>query len=400
MIKTVAFLFLACCALGAQQTLADIVDLDTLHPRLKPFRTPDRNIVAPKELFDTLRRMKAIAKNPGGSRVWFDEDGREMCDGHDWQQAYIVCKEKITKQAGYLLTILEESKSPDDRAIAAYGSFYVESVDDSFGLLARFPGEPIRQIREDGYNRALAFVRAQWNKSSGTLGPDGEALPQYSLNLIPYAALLKCKDPIDQAQGLWFLREALVVRPQYAKNCLEIVAPLLPPLLVAKDATLQHEARAFLSSVDKRNRAPKSEKPTDDEVLGWLAAVEHDLLPPVRRINSNRTDLHPGKDRDELVRVGREALANDSIGVMDSGKDKTDSFYRGYKLLRLPAPLDLLPLPLESVITSVNGSPVTSSKQLLELVETLVGKGKLDRLLVEFVLKSERKALEFRIVSG
>lgn len=95
------FLLVACFAggLAAQRTLDEIVDLDTLHPRLKPFRNPDRNMVPPKELFDDLRRMQAIAKNATGSRVAFDAEGREVCDDPQWQQAFLACKDHIDRKS-------------------------------------------------------------------------------------------------------------------------------------------------------------------------------------------------------------------------------------------------------------------------------------------------------------
>jgi hypothetical protein len=391
-------------ALSAQpQTLADITTLESLPPVLRPFRAPSANIVPPAELFDVLRRMHAFAKNSkatGASRVYFDDEGREVCDSPTWLKDRDLLKLRIENQGGTLNAIIEGSKSGEDRDVAWYGSFYVHNPDDVLGLVARLPGEPLRQLREANYEKALAFIRAQWSKDSGTVGPQGEKLPKHSLNLIPFAALLLCKDPLDQAQGLWFLREALLVRPQYAKDCLQVILPHLRHLLVAEDKTVRREARDLLESLDKKQRKPLGPTFGDKDLLAWLDAVEHDLLPPVRRVSDGLVDIHPSKDRDAIVEKGRELLPGDSLGEPANGKTKAGAFYRGFRITRLPEPLDLLPLPLGAVITSINGTPVSTGQSVLDLLETQLIKAKAGALLVEYVEKGEAKAVQFRIVSG
>ena len=67
-----------------------------------------------------------------------------------------------------------------------------------------------------------------------------------------------------------------------------------------------------------------------------------------------------------------------------------------------PAPrmeaLAPLAIPAGAVITSVNGVTVDSGAALLAVVKKLAGRPRPTRLLVEYVRKSARYAIEYRIM--
>lgn len=387
-------------------TLAAQSQFEGLHPRLRPFRQPNRNIQPPLELFRALRIMQAQAKNPGPHKVEFDADGREVCASPEWQKAREEVKTLAVNQGGYLLAVLEESSNHADRLTAAYGAFYLDNPQDTFGLIARLPGEPTRALREWAFPRAIAFVRAQWVKNGPPRKVDpeapqpttAEAAPLYDLALLPFAALLETPDPVDQAQGCWFLRECLQVRPQFRKDCLGIVAPALRKLIVAEDKLVRQAARDLLSILDRNDRAPKGDATGPEQYVAWLDQVTADLLPPIRPYSEGLIEIWPGKQRDDIVRVGLEALEGDAIGGTAEGKKKDGFYYRGFRIARLPVPLEQLRLPLECVITSVNGTPTPTGKEVLQTLRKLV-EGGVTSVLVEYVHKGESRILEYRLKS-
>ena len=69
---------------------------------------------------------------------------------------------------------------------------------------------------------------------------------------------------------------------------------------------------------------------------------------------------------------------------------------RGFKLQRVPEPLDMLQIPQDAVITAINGVPVSDSKGLLETLTKLLGNRR--ALLVEFIAGDKAKAIEYRVM--
>ena len=105
--------------------------------------------------------------------------------------------------------------------------------------------------------------------------------------------------------------------------------------------------------------------------------------------------LHQSDELDRVGEVGREALTTNEIGETASGKLSSGLYYRGYRINRLPEPLDKLGIPVGAVITSVNSQPVSSAKKLLDITERGLKDGR--RVLVEFVLRGQSRVMEYRL---
>lgn len=367
--------------------------------QLRPFRKPDRNIVAPAELFRGLRTMRALAASDP-ARVRVDEDGREVSDLPAWQAAWKEVQPQMLRQAGHLGAILLESNNPEDRALAAYAVFLCPDVQDICHLIAYFPGEPVRALREEGYRRALAFLRVHlpknrpWPKDAKI--PEGTPQsPLYSLDLDPYIALLSVADPVDQAQGLWFLRELVRIRKDIHRTIVNFAGARLLELLASPDAGVRREAVALVSALDPQGR-PLADDAGAKVAAARLEAIRIELLPPIRRIGAGLYELHPGDARDRLVEVAREAAKTDSLGAAQEGRLGGGLYYRGYQVRRLPAPLDQLGLPLQAVLVRVNATPVASAAEVLQAVEAALARKA--PILVEYVHEGREHAIEYRVI--
>ncbi len=380
---------------------------------LRPIRSPNKNLQPPLELYDELRQMRAIASG-SGARVSVDQDGREVCDSAEWQQARARAQIKATRMGGYLAVVGQDSGDAADRALAYYGAYWIETIQDTISIMALIAGEPVPQIREEAMQRALAFLRVQIGKNrGGGSGPrgaspvefgEGRAIgqrvyddpdaPAYDLDINPWCALVACEQARDQAQGLWFLRELVLLRKQYGAESIALIQGLLPALVVHKEPEVRKQAHAYLAAIDPRKRPVPAEGMPNEAVLAWLDAVIYDLFPPIRRVSAGLYDLYPSADLAQIVATGKDLLARDAIGSTASGT-VGGVFYRGFKVLRQPTPLDLLGLPKDAVITSINGAPVTDSKSLLATLTTILGNKR--SLMVEFVANERQKAIEYRL---
>ncbi|MEC7727001.1 MAG: hypothetical protein VYD05_15870, partial [Planctomycetota bacterium] len=121
-------------------------------------------------------------------------------------------------------------------------------------------------------------------------------------------------------------------------------------------------------------------------------------FPPIRNLNDAIIQLYPSGERDAIVDAAIAALENDSIGDPFRGQGDDGKWYAGYRIARVPEPLAPLAIPAGAVITSVNGVTVDSGAALLAVVKKLAGRPRPTRLLVEYVRKSARYAIEYRIM--
>ena len=365
---------------------------------LMPFRSPQQNVEAPDDLFRDLQLMIGLAEKPGEFEVRFDDAGREASDNPVWLRTREVMKGKMFNMAAMFGIILRDSRHVNDRKLAAYGTFYVEDVGQVFELIAFLPGEPDRSIRQEAFRRAIAFLRVHWPKQKEP-DPDVEPDPDYppgavhTLEVMPFIGLLNLDEVRDQAQGLWFLKELCSIRDDCHPILLFHSHERLRSLLVSKDRIVRREAREYLRWADPKHREPPAADASDPELLAWLEAVVYDVFPPIRRVNKGRTDLYASKDLDQLVKVGREALETKAIGGMHLDKLRNGQLYRGFKVMRLPAPLDQLRIPLNAVVTAINGTPVATGEDIIKTLELWLEHKPV--LMVEYVAGGKTHAMEF-----
>ncbi len=344
--------------------------------------------------------MLELVQKPGEYEVRFDDDGREICTHPLWLRTREAIKGKMFNRAALFGIILRDSRLPNDRRLAAYGTFYCDDPAQIFELIAFFPGEPLREIREEAYRRAIGFLRVHWTKNAlprEGVPPDPDYPPHalYQLEVGPYLALLEVEEARDRAQGLWFLGELCRIRADSAKTVFQHARKPVRALLVAEDRLVRQQARDFVLAVDPAHREPPPHDATDAALLAWLDAVIYEVFPPIRSVSKGRVDLFPSADLDRRVEVGRVARSRAAIGEPEQGKLAGGVLYRGFRVARLPAPLDKLRIPLGAVITAVNGMPVATGAELLAAVEKGVPHRQV--LLVEYVRGGRAEAMEFRL---
>lgn len=380
---------------------------------LRPFRNPDKNLQPPMELYEELRTMLAIARDPSVKKS-YDEEGREVCDHSAWREAMSRAQIKSARMGGYLAVVCQESGDAGDRALALYGAYWLDSLQDTISILALIPGEPVPHLREEAMLRALPFLRVQLAKNRGGEGGARKAspvdhahgnviggyvyehpdAPLYDFDVAPWCALLETPQARDRAQGLWFLAEVAAIRREYGLAALGLVQHLLPALAIEREAEVRRHARRLLATLDPRERPEPVADAPDDEVRAWVEAVLYEIFPPIRQVSSGLIELYPSKDLDRIIATGKDVLERDAIGQTASGK-VNGMFYRGFKVQRIPEPLDLLRLPKDAVITHVNGQPVTDSATLLRAIEATAGKGS---LMVEYVASGQQYAIEYKLM--
>lgn len=397
----------------AGQQPAPVVPMRPQFEYLRPFRAPDKNLQPPLELYDELRTMHTIVRAPGQALA-HDKEGREVCDNPAWQQARERAEIKAARMGGYLAIVCQESGAAGDRALGHYGSYWIDSVQDTIAIMSLIPGEPVAAVREEAMQRALPFLRVQLAKSRGGEGGgrapspadfagnralgsrvyDDPNAPVFDFDVNPWCALLECTEARDKVQGLWFLRELVLIRKSYGPQTLDLVQTLLPDLLVHEHADVRRHARAYLASVDPKERTAPADEAPAAEVTKWLEAVLYEVFPPIRHVSSGLVELYASADLDSIAATGRDLLARDAIGSTASGT-VGGVYYRGFRVQRIPKPLDLLGIPKDAVITRINGVPVTDSKSVLDTIELYAGRKQ--ALVVEFVAKDQQRAVEFRL---
>ena len=374
-----------------------------------PFRSPQANLVPPEAMYEHLRPMFQIAQQAPREQKRFDSNGAEVVDDPIWQQHY----EKLVgmyQDAGYLSSVIRDSQHVLDRRIAFYAAFFVPDEDHVFNLIGHIPGEPVRELREEAFARAVEYLAVQLpRKNPGDLahwstievGPAGEKPPRpgeftFDLDPVPFVALLGTKEDIDKRQVLWFFARCVEIRPAYALVVLERCRPTLRAIAAGPPSKLRDSLRDLCEQMDpdSEREAPATDAP-GSKVRDWLDAIDHALLPPIRPVSSGLVELYPSDDLDRIVRVGRAHLENGQAGSPRNGKTDQGGFYRGLRIAELPEPLDLLRIPAGTVITAVNGSPVADCAGLLKLLDRMLPATR--SLLVEFVdEKGHVGAIEFR----
>lgn len=390
---------------------------------LSPFREPSDVYAPPDEAFRLLRVMQSIAGTPATPKR-FDIDGREVVDDARWQQARAaLMKLQTSLDAGYLAHILRMNKNPLDRETAFYAAFHVARADDVFELIAHIPGEPSRTLRERAFPRAIAFVRANAGRRFGDLAPEKQdelkaSLPEpgspaaraagivrgpaaddhlHRLRLVPFLQMLDLPDAIDQAQALWFVKEAVAVRPDLARIWLEPSLPRVEELLAAPSSQVREQAIGLFQAIGPKDLpAPPSEP---EALLAWAGEASKTLFPPIRNVNDAIVALYPSRERDALAQAARTVLQEASVVDPWVGVDKAGAPARGVRVVTVPAALKPLAIPTGAVITSVNGVGVRDAASLLATLTQLLEAGRPPRkLVVELLVGGELRAIEYRVL--
>jgi hypothetical protein len=405
-----------------------------LKDALSPFRTPTDAYAPPDEIYRQLRIMQAIADARGAAKT-FDKDGREVIDDPRWRAARSKALE-LGVQAGYLASIMRLNRNAADRATAFYGAFLVPDVDHVFELIAHIPGEPERRTRELALPRAIQFLRANLKRRFGDLTKEqqdgiAKALPQvgsptakaqgivrapidsdylHKLTLTPFFQMLDLDEPLDQAQALWFLKEAFAIRYDLALLWLEPALPRMKQLLRSPSAPVREQAIGLLQAIGPKNLRQPPANP--DEFDAWADEASKELFPPIRNLNDTIVQLLASPERDAIEAAGVQALASAAIGDTAAGERKDGSRYRGFRVLTVPDELKALAIPVNAIVTSVNGVAVTDAKSLLATVQKQL-QIQLEQqkrqktppavplprtLFVEYVLQGESRAVEYRVM--
>jgi hypothetical protein len=390
---------------------------------LSPFRDPSDVYAPPDKLFLLLRRMRAIAEDPS-SKKDFDKEGREVVDNEGWRAAREEV-DNIGLDAGYLAAIMRLSKNADDRRTAFYAGFFCKQPDYVVNLISHIPGEPVRKTREESFPRAIAYLAAHLKQRFGDLSEDEKklailALPQpgspaakaagitrlprdsdhlLDLRLIPFFQLLDLDEPVDQAQGLWFLKEVFQIRGDLAVIWLEPVLPRIRQLLGSEDRAVREQAIGLLKAIGPE-KLPEAKADDEPRALqAWADLAIRGMFPPIRNLNDAIVQMLPSPERDAILQAGLKALEGASLGEATFGKTKDGNTYRGFRVLHVPDELKALAIPEGATITAVNGVPVSDSANLLSTLQQQFKLLKHPRsLLVEYVHDEAPHACEFRIL--
>jgi hypothetical protein len=159
---------------------------------------------------------------------------------------------------------------------------------------------------------------------------------------------------------------------------------------------VRDQATAIFQLIAAKDAAPPPQE--IEALVAWAKEAGKNLFPPIRNINDAIVQLYPSDERDTIAKAGIKALENSSIGDFLRGQRKDGSWYSGFRVGRVPDALVQLAIPKGSVITSVNGAPVGSAQELLAIIIKQSKAKKPRRLMVEYVLKGQSHAIEYRIM--
>jgi hypothetical protein len=395
---------------------------------LSPFRSCTEISAPPTDQFVQLRVMMSIAKDAYARRS-FDDQGREIVDDEAWLRARREL-DRMGLDAGHLAILMRDSRNASDRAVAFYGMFFCNNPMYVFNLISHLPGEPVQKTRADNYPRAIAYMQAHIGTTYGDLTDEqkqGLDLPEpgsprakamgitrapldsdllFQINLKPFFQLLDLDEPLDQAQGLWFLKECFLLRKDLALTWLEPALPRINQLLLSEDARVRIEAIGLLSAIAADDvEVPGPDAPSA-ELTDFARRASMALFPPIRPISEGLILLFSSPERDALVAAGKQALV-EGIGHATNGKTKDGLPYRGFRVERVPDELTALGIPAGAVITSISGVPVRDGAHLVDVVDSLFHvrdkRGQLQRisqktLLVEFLHDGKARAVEYRVM--
>lgn len=429
-----ASIALSCsAALAAQQQEPKLSSGYPEKDALSPFRNPSGIAAPPDALFATLRTMRRIADDPAAIRS-YDADGREVIDDDGWRAARSEA-ERIGIDAGLLAAQMRNNRNEDERAIAFYAAFYCANTDFVFNLISHIPGEPIRQTRERAYPRAIAFLQANVSRKFGDLGKEQQAailaeMPQigspaaksrgitrtpvdsdllHTVRLVPFLQLLDLDDTMDQAQGLWFIKETCLARKDLALSTLEPALPRIRQLLRSKDAKVRKEAFGLFCAIADKGIAQPD--PSDAvAVEAFALAAGKSMFPPLRRTSEGLLWLFAGEERDALVTAAIASLDKESLGRPDRGETSSGVPYRGFRVDTVPPELTVLGIPQGAVITAINGMPIHDAKSIRAAIEAqfwvIDRSGNKDgvkkpksaaTLVVEYQQGDTARAMEYRV---
>jgi hypothetical protein len=321
------------------------------------------------------------------------------------------------------------SKNNADRATAFYAAFFCKQPDYVCNLISHIPGEPERAIREAAFPRAIAWLHANLGKRFGDLSDEQKkaivsAMPEpgspaakaagivrkpvdadhlHDLRLIPFFQLIELDEPMDQAQGLWFLKEVFLIRKDLALLWLEPSLPRVRELLLSDNPKVVAQAIGLLAAIGPKEMPKGTVVPepgaTPDKLQAFADLAIRELFPPIRNLNDAVVQMHPSPERDAIVAAGIKALEGSSIGDPAQGKTKDGMAYRGFRIARVPDDLKALAIPRDAVITAVNGAMVTDAASLLRAVREQIEHLKHPRVLrVEYVLDGAPHAVEYRLM--
>lgn len=341
---------------------------------IEPFRVPmgvkDNIPAQARDLITDLTEMLRLSKLANHLQLTIDPDGREICSIKSWTQAYENVKANGLNMEGWLGKILREDDRFGTRQACIYGMFYFNDPHKIIQLISNLPGEPLSALREDGFERALRYMRVYY-KESKPLNPkypdSGIVVPRYEFNPLPFFLLLDQKKGVDQAQGLWFLSEVLKIRRDLGRIYLEELRDRILKLLVSEDKLVRKNAVAFLAAIDKNQKRVPTSSATDAELKEWYKALDYELFPPIRHVSSGRCDLYPSEELEELIKVGKRILVPVNFPP-GSARLRSGTHRYGIRLGRLPEPLNKLGLPINSVIVSINNHPIGNAKRAREVL--------------------------------
>lgn len=392
---------------------------------LSPFRNPTDVYAPPDELFRLLRTMQAAAdRHPDRCRL--DDAGREVVDDPAWREAHADLQEQRL-DPGYLAQVLRLHRNSTDRATAFYAMFWVDNVDHVLNLISHIPGEPVRRTREAALPRAVEYLRRHLGRRFGDLTPEQkqaalQTMPEpgspmakaqgitrqptdadhlHTLRLTPFFQLLDLDDALDQAQGLWFLKEVFAVRRDLAELWLEPALPRVRQLLRSADERVKAQAVALLQAIAPKDLAPPLADADAEALDRWAIAAGKAMFPPIRNLNDAIVQLYDSPERDAIAAAGRRWLENDSIGGPSNGQRKDGTRFYGCRVELVPGELAPLRIPLHVVITTVNGVPVQTGKAILAAILNQLEaqqKAAPKRLFVEFVRDGVDHAIEYRVM--
>jgi len=391
---------------------------------LTPFRNPTQDYAPPDAVYEALRTMQAVAEGPARDSVRTDQDGREVCDHPEWKAAFQRLEAaKGPSYENYLAQIMRRSRSVEDRATAFYGAFFGDHPEHVINLISHIPGEPFRPTREKALARAIPYLRVHLTRRFGDLSETEQAelmagRPQvgspaaksmgitsdptaesflYALNLKPFAELLLVEDPLDRAQGWWFFKELVQLRRGDVDSWMRPMVLRMRRAAVSDNKVERNEVFGLLAAIDPQRRSPPPIDAEGDALTDWINDVIESVFPPIRTVSEGLVEIYPGRQREELIAVGRDVLRRGGLGEFKADRFENGDWYRGIQINALLPPLEKLGLPVGAVLCSLNGQPITGEKQLLDAVTKQLTAGAVS-LIVEYARGGEMRAVEFRVL--
>jgi hypothetical protein len=374
------------------------------YPALKPFRKPKGfdETMLPKgrwpSFWDDIRQLYGIRNGAPADKISYDENGREIVDTAAWRTALERVRISNLKLAGHVAQVFRDSTSLQLRREGLYGLFYFDEIQDVLDLAAQICAEPDRQTRQEGFERTLRFLAVHLPKSVA-IRPDLEGSPvqpKYKFNIWGYLQLVRLEnDPRSQVEGLRFLSEVLRIRPDLGRAYLIEIKDMIPELLASRATSVREETVRFLSMIDRNKHKAPPANADAGELMAWYDEIAYELLPPVEHVSTGKTILHPSKDLDDIISVGQRALASEgTIGTVKLIALPSGSLRKGLEVHTLPKPLHLLGIPKGSLITTINTTPIESSKQMLDCIRK---ETELHHKQVEEVLKQRAEKKDPKI---